>query len=174
MLETGQDWKIAALTTTVCVCFFCEMMFMKEKYINKIIELALIAEKKDCVPVGAIVVKNNKIIGKGYNKKEKTNNPMDHAEIIAIKKACRRITSWRLEDCELYVTMKPCDMCKNIILETRMTKIYYLVNNEKEEYKNKKLINNINFINVNEQMYEEKYIKILRSFFLKKRKKNIQ
>ena len=147
---------------------------MDKKYIELIIELALKAKKRDCVPVGAIVVKNGKVIGKGYNKKEITNNPLDHAEIIAIKKACKKRKSWRLDDCELYVTMKPCDMCKKVIVESRIKKIYYIVDNEKENYKNNLLLNQLEFLNTGEQMYEEKYLKILRDFFAKKRKKNIQ
>ena len=147
---------------------------MNKKYIDVIMGLALKAQKKDCVPVGAVVVKNDKIIGKGYNKKEKTNNPLDHAEIIAIKNATKKLKSWRLDDCELYVTMKPCDMCKNVILESRIKNVYYLVNNEKQEYKNKNLITKIKLITINEQMYVCKYLDILKNFFVKKRKKNIQ
>ena len=147
---------------------------MNKKYIDLTIKLALKAQKKDCVPVGAVVVKNNKVIGKGYNKKEKTNNPIDHAEIMAIKKACKKSHSWRLDECELYVTMKPCDMCKNVILESRIKKIYYIVDNEKQEYKNKELLKKLSFINTSEQMYVTKYLSILKKFFTKKRKKNIQ
>jgi tRNA(adenine34) deaminase len=83
------------------------------------------------VPVGAVIVKNNKIISKAYNKKEKTKNVTKHAEIIAISKACKKIKNWRLDECEIYVTMEPCMMCCGAIEQSRIKKIIYGVKNEK-------------------------------------------
>ena len=69
-------------------------------YMEKALEEAVKANKKNEVPIGAVIVYNGKIIGKGYNKRERTQNALNHAEIIAIKKACRKLKSWRLENCE--------------------------------------------------------------------------
>ena len=73
------------------------------------------ALKRNEVPVGCVITKNNKIIAKAYNKKEKTKDVTKHAEIIAISKACKKIKNWRLENCEIYVTMEPCMMCSAAI-----------------------------------------------------------
>ena len=82
---------------------------------NKFMDLAYIQAVKardiDEVPIGAVIVKDNKVIAKAYNLKEKTNDPMGHAEILCIKKACKKVGDWYLKDCELYVTLEPCVMC---------------------------------------------------------------
>ena len=104
---------------------------MIEKYVNVIIKEAQKAYKKKEIPVGCIIVKNNKIISKGYNLKEKTQNCVNHAEIIAIIKASKKIKNWRLEDCELYVTMEPCLMCCGAIIQSRIKKVYFLIENKK-------------------------------------------
>ena len=83
------------------------------------------ADKKKEVPIGALIVRNGKIISKGHNRREKTQNALMHAEIIAINKACKKLRSWRLEDCELYVTLKPCPMCAGAIANARIKKVYY-------------------------------------------------
>ncbi len=95
----------------------------------KFMELALKeankAFKKDEVPVGAIIVKDNIVIGKGYNTREHKLDLLGHAEIMAIKKACRKLKSWRLEDCTLYVTVEPCSMCAGALLWSRIKRIVY-------------------------------------------------
>ncbi len=83
------------------------------------------ANKKDEVPIGAVIVKDNKVIAKGYNKREKSKNAINHAEIVAIKRACRKLKDWRLENCEMYVTLKPCPMCAGAISNARIKRIYY-------------------------------------------------
>ena len=93
-----------------------------EKELNKLI---LRAKKNNEVPIAALIVKNNKIIAKAYNKVNKTNNILDHAEILAIKKASKIFNNWRLIDCELYVTLEPCSMCKEIIKKSRIKNVYY-------------------------------------------------
>ena len=82
------------------------------KELNKLI---IKAQKKNEVPVAALLVKDNKIIAKAYNKTIKTNNIMNHAEILVIKKGSKILNNWRLNDCDLYVSLEPCDMCKEII-----------------------------------------------------------
>lgn len=89
------------------------------------LKLAEIARKKDEVPVGAIIVKDGKIIAKGYNKRERKQNALLHAEIVAINKACKKLKSFRLIDCELYVTLEPCPMCAGAIINSRIGKVYF-------------------------------------------------
>lgn len=75
------------------------------------------------VPVGAIIVYKNKIIGRGYNKRESLKDPTAHAEILAIKEASRNLDAWRLEDCTLYVTLEPCAMCAGAIVNSRIERV---------------------------------------------------
>ena len=95
------------------------------------IKEAIKAKKKGDVPVGAIIVMENKVISKSYNKKEHNKNAIKHAEILAISKACKKIHSWHLDNCTLYCTMEPCMMCCGAILQSRIKKVVYLVKNEK-------------------------------------------
>lgn len=76
------------------------------------------------IPIGAIIVKDNKIIGRGHNIKENSKDPTMHAEIIAIKEACKNIGDWRLNGCCMYVTLEPCPMCTGAILQSRISKLY--------------------------------------------------
>ena len=87
------------------------------KYINEILRLADKAYMNDDVPVGAIVVLNNKIIGRGYNRRMKDKNTLSHAELNAIKKASKKMGDWRLEECKMYVTLEPCIMCTGALLQ---------------------------------------------------------
>ena len=98
-----------------------------EKYFKILEKMMLKAYKNNEVPVAAIMVYNNKVIYKGFNKRNLSNNVLDHAEIIAIKKANKRLKSWRLTDCDLYVTLEPCEMCKKIIEESRISNVYYML-----------------------------------------------
>ena len=98
---------------------------MYEKIMKIALKNAKKALKHDEVPVGAVIVKNNKIISQAYNKKEKTKNVINHAEIIAISKACKKLKTWRLDDCEIYITMEPCMMCSGAIEQARIKKIIY-------------------------------------------------
>lgn len=77
------------------------------------------------VPIGAVIVKNGKIISSGYNKREKSKNAVNHAEIVAITKACKKLGDWRLDGCEIYVTLEPCPMCAGAILNSRIKKVFY-------------------------------------------------
>ena len=100
-------------------------------YYNELIKLTKKAYKKGEVPIAAIIVKNNKIISKAYNLREKNNDVLGHAEIIAINKATKKLKTWHLNDCILYSTVEPCDMCKNIINEAKIDKVYFFLKNEK-------------------------------------------
>ena len=79
----------------------------------------------DEVPIGCVIVLNDKIIAKSHNIRESKQNPVGHAEILAIQKASKKLNSWRLEDCEMYVTIEPCIMCAGAIIQSRIKKVYY-------------------------------------------------
>lgn len=98
---------------------------MEEIFMRKAIEEAKKAAKKGEVPVGAVITYKNKIISCGYNLRESKKNPILHAEMIAIGKACKKMKSWRLDDCDLYVTLEPCPMCAGAIIQSRIKNVYY-------------------------------------------------
>ena len=123
------------------------------------------AFRKGNTPVGCVITFNNKIIAKAYNKKNSLNNAIYHAEIIAIRKACKKIRSWRLNHCSMYVTLEPCQMCMGAIVEARIKNVYYLLNSEYnsafEGQKNK--------ITVAKFTEDFEYPKLLSDFFKSKR-----
>ena len=86
---------------------------------------ALKAYKKDEVPVGAIIVKNNKVISKAHNLKESKRSVTKHAELIAIDRASKKLKTWHLDDCDIYITLEPCNMCLSAINQARIKNIYY-------------------------------------------------
>ena len=77
------------------------------------------------IPVGAVIVKDNKIIARAHNKREKSQTATHHAEILAIEKACKKLKSWRLDNCDIYITLEPCPMCASAILQARISKVYF-------------------------------------------------
>ncbi len=145
-----------------------------KKYMENAIKMAEKAYKMDEIPVGAVVVFDGKIIGEGYNLKETNNDPIAHAEIQAIRKACEYIGDWRLSDCELYVTMEPCMMCCGAILQARIKKVYYEISNKKfggKEYLIqvlKKKENN-HYVELIQLDITKKNLDMLQDFFKKKR-----
>lgn len=103
----------------------------KEKYMKEALKEAQKAYNKLEVPVGAIIVKDGKIIARGHNQKETKFDTTKHAEIIAIQKASKKLNSWRLLDCEMYVTLEPCPMCAGALINSRIKKVYIGTNDEK-------------------------------------------
>ncbi len=89
------------------------------------LDCAAKALKKGEVPIGAVVVSNGKIISRGYNKRTKKQIATAHAEIEAIEKACKKLKSWRIPECEIYVTLEPCPMCMGAMLNARIKKVYF-------------------------------------------------
>ncbi len=132
------------------------------KILNELIKLSQKAAKKNEVPVACIIVKNNKIVSKAFNMKEKYNNPLYHAEIICINKLCKKIKDWRLNDYEMYVTLKPCNMCLEVIKESRLKKVYYFLNSNNEQFNAKTEFKKI-------EDFNENFKEILTSFFKTKR-----
>lgn len=126
------------------------------------------------VPVGAVIVQNNKVIACAYNSKEKNRNATHHAEIIAINEACEKNNSWYLNDCELYVTMEPCMMCTGAIIQSRIKKIYYIVENPKfgviKMLNNSELKEKFNHKIIIEKVNDKyNYSEMLKTFFKNKR-----
>lgn len=139
---------------------------MKIECVEKIYRLALESYEKDEIPVGAIVVKNDEIIGIGINNREKDNSVIGHAEINAIEMACKSVGDWRLDGCVMYVTLLPCMMCAGTILESRIDKVYYLCNRTNVCFNSSEYLNVEKIYN---DEYEEKYLNLLRLFFENKR-----
>jgi len=96
---------------------------MNPEFMKKAIEMAKKSEKD--VPVAAVIVKNGKIIAKAVNEREKTQYTYAHAEMLAISEANKKLKNWRLNDCEMYVTLEPCPMCASALLQARISKIYF-------------------------------------------------
>lgn len=117
------------------------------------------------VPVGCVVVKNGEIIGRGYNKRELNNIVILHAEVVAIMQANETLKNWRLNDCDIYVTKEPCDMCYEIIKQSRINKIYCGIKNDK------KYENSINKLKVVYGIKEKECKEIFVNFFTKLRLK---
>lgn len=95
------------------------------KFMKEALCLAKKAEKTKEVPVGAVIVCDGKIVGSGYNKREKEKNALCHAEITAINRACKKLGGWRLENCVLYVTLEPCPMCAGAIINSRIKTVVF-------------------------------------------------
>lgn len=132
------------------------------------------ALNKDEVPIGAVIVKDGKIVARGRNSREKSQNALKHAEIIAINKACKRLKSWRLDGCEIYVTLEPCPMCAGAIANARISKVVYGAKETTSEDNLCELILKSNRLNHKPKIEyrENKFCKdILQDFFKNKRKK---
>ena len=128
------------------------------------------------VPVGAIIVKDNKVIGRGYNQKEQLNDPTAHAEIVAITAAANTLEDWRLNDCVLYVTKEPCSMCAGAILNARLKLVVFGCYDEEEgccgslyqlcgdpRFKTK--------VSIMGGVMESQSLSLIKDFFIKSRKK---
>lgn len=135
---------------------------MEEKFMRVALKQAQIAFEKGDVPVGAVIVKDGRIIAKAYNKREQTNDSTDHAEIIAIKKACKHLNDWRLNNCIMYVTLEPCSMCMGAIQHSRIEKVVYGTKNT-NDYENKMSI-------IRGPILETECAQLLKTFFQNRRK----
>lgn len=138
-----------------------------DKYFEEIIKLSKKSLKYGDVPIGAIIVKDGVIIGKGYNTREKRESVLGHAEINAINMASNKLNNWNLNGSDLYVTLKPCSMCMEVIKQSRITNVYYLLD---------KLSTKLEFDQTIIKKYENDemskiYLEILQSFFKNLREK---
>ena len=96
-----------------------------EQYMIEALKEAELAALEDEVPIGCVIVKNDVIIARAHNQRDKTNNPLGHAETLAIKKASEVLGDWQLVNCELFVTIEPCIMCAGAIIQSRIKKVVY-------------------------------------------------
>lgn len=151
----------------------------KEKFMKVALKEASKAYSKEEVPVGAIIVKDNKIIARAHNLKETNLNAVSHAEILAIQKACKKLGSWRLTDCDMYVTLEPCTMCTGALINARIRKLYIGTNDPKTGACGSKinLIEDVEFnhkIKLERDIMQKECEKILKDFFktLRERNKN--
>jgi len=125
-IEPGQDRKVAAIQASICVCHFIYLMKHTEEYYMRLaLKQAEKARDMDEVPVGAVIVYNDKVIARAHNLREKNRQPDAHAEMLAIRKACKKLGTWCLKDCDLYVTLEPCMMCTGVIAQARINRLYY-------------------------------------------------
>lgn len=100
-------------------------MNLHEQYMREALKLARLAGEQGEVPVGAVVVKNGRIIGEGYNLRERDKNALAHAEVVAIHRACEALGGWRLSGCDLYVTLEPCPMCAGAVINSRVRRVFF-------------------------------------------------
>ncbi len=145
------------------------------KFISAAINQAQKAYNAGEIPVGAVVVKDGKIISRGYNKRESSQIATKHAEIIAIEKACKKLGSWRLEDCDIYVSLEPCPMCLGACVNARLKNIYYAAEQTSSSDNITSLIASSNRLNHKVNLIlikDERASALLSQFFAQKRRAN--
>ena len=150
-----------------------------ERYMQVAVEQARIAEENDDIPIGAVIVCDNRIIGKAYNQREQLNDPTAHAEIIALTQAAAALENWHLNGCTMYVTLEPCPMCAGALVLARVDRLVYgcddpkagacksLYNIVQDERLNHRL-------EVTSGVLAEQCSKLLQGFFQKRRTENAQ
>ncbi|HOQ15869.1 MAG: nucleoside deaminase [Epulopiscium sp.] len=148
--------------------------FMKEA-----LKLAEKAKEADEVPIGAVIVYNDEIIGRGYNQRNSQKNPLAHAEIQAIEEAAKYIGDWRLEGCSIYVTLEPCPMCAGAIVQARIDKIIFGTRNPKAGCGGSilNILNEPRFnhqVEIIEGICQEECSQILKTFFTQMRNKRLK
>jgi tRNA(adenine34) deaminase len=149
---------------------------MKNDFLDLAFECAKKAYEFDEVPIGAVIVRNGEVISTGFNEKEKQSTVLAHAELIAIKKAEEKLNNWRLDDCDIYVTLDPCPMCASAIKQARIKNVYSASNNA--DCRNYDIIMQIfssDFVNpsvnLSTNLRKDESKKLLNSFFKKQRNK---
>ena len=133
-------------------------------YMNLAYKEALKAYNKKEIPVGVVIVKDNKVISKAYNLRDSKNIVTKHAEIIAIEKANKKINNWRLLDCVLYTTLEPCEMCDSVIKESKIKKVIYAAKSDKKAEIS-------DYIQKSNDELIEKCTKIIKNIFIELRNK---
>jgi len=154
---------------------------MQEKFMWEALKEAQKAYDKGEVPVGAVIVKDNKIIARAHNQKELKQDTTRHAEILAIQKASKKLQAWRLLDCEMYVTLEPCAMCAGALIQSRIKKVYIGTADEKTGACGT-VLNLLEDFSFNHKVEIEKYVlkeeceTILKQFFkeLRQQKKGVK
>lgn len=149
---------------------------MEEKFMKEALKEAKKAYDKLEVPVGCVIVKDNKIIARAHNLKESKSDTTKHAEIIAIQKASKKLNSWRLLDCDMYVTLEPCSMCAGAIIHSRIKRLFFGAKDKKTGAVGSvlNLLEDFSFnhkVEVHEGILKDECETILKSFFKDLRKK---
>ena len=139
---------------------------MDEKILNELYKETLKAYKKNEIPVGAIIMKENKIIAKAHNNRQNNHSILGHAEIQAIIKAEKKIKDWRLNGYTMLVNLEPCELCQKVIKEARIDKVYYILKSKN----NAEIITNLEQTNVRED-WQMKFQQLMDNFFGNLRKK---
>lgn len=153
------------------------MLTTEEKYMKEAVKQARKAYRLGEVPIGCVIVYEGKIIGRGYNRRNTDKNTLAHAEITAIKKASKIIGDWRLEDCDLYVTLEPCQMCSGAIVQARIPNVYIGCMNPKAGCAGS-ILNILEMpqfnhqVNVVRGILERECSEMLKQFFVELRKRN--
>ena len=148
---------------------------MNEKYMKLALKEAKKAYDKFETPIGAVIVLNDKVIAKAHNLRETKQNTLAHAESLVISKACKKLGSWRLEDCDLYVTLEPCVMCSGAIIQSRIKNVYYGAKNKRFGCHDSKInLFDVEFnhkVNIVGGILEEECSKLITNFFKELRDK---
>lgn len=145
------------------------------KYMKVALEEAKLAYDKGDVPVGAVIVLNDEVIAKAHNRKEEKQVVTAHAEILAIEEASKKLNSWHLDDCQMYVTVEPCAMCSGAIVNSRIKKVYYGAPGKKFGA-HKSIVNVLenndfnHFVEVEAGMEEKEATELMQKFFKSLRK----
>ena len=147
----------------------------EEKYMREALKQARKAYDLDEVPIGCVIVYQDKIIARGYNRRRIEMNTLSHAELNAIRKASKKLGDWRLDDCEMYVTLEPCQMCAGAIVQSRIKKVYIGCMNPKAgcagSILNLLQVEKFNHqVEIEQGILEEECSTIMKSFFKKLRK----
>ena len=156
------------------MCAFILRWIMDLKYMDMAIEEAKKAFEEDEVPVGCVIVKNNQILALTHNRKEQMNSATKHAEILAIEEASSKLNNWRLDGCDVYITLEPCPMCASALKQARVSHIFCGLSNS--DFRNYEIVlkilesdkNNASVPIIND-LAVEKVDKIMKDFFRKRR-----
>ena len=153
------------------------MLEDKNYFMKEALKEAKKSYDKNETPIGAVIVYNNKIIARAHNLRESKNDSTCHAEVLAIKKACKKLGSWRLEECDIYITLEPCSMCSGAIIQSRIRNLYYGAKDSKTGAAGSVLdLFSYTFnhkVNVVGGIMEDECSRIIKDFFKELRQKNV-
>ena len=154
-------------------------MTEEEKYMKEALRQAKKAEKLGEIPIGCVIVKDGKIVARGYNRRNTDKNTLAHAELQAIRKASKAVGDWRLEECTMYITLEPCQMCAGAIVQARIPRVVIGCRNPKAGCAGS-ILNLLNVpafnhqVELTEGILKEECSTLLKEFFRKLRKIKVQ
>ena len=145
---------------------------MENEYMRLALNEAALAEASGDIPVGAVIVKNGVVIAKAHNTREKYMNALCHAEISAINSACRYLNNWRLDDCDMYVTLEPCIMCSGAVVQSRIRRVFFGAYDIENGYMASNFVPGLKLPECYCGIMEEECDKILKEYFKELRDDN--